>query len=88
MKLFIKEIRESKHYGLNELAKKSNVSASYLSEIESGKKKGVSIEILCRLASALEVEACKLFDCEGGVQDERKKSGDIFRPGSSRLFRN
>lgn len=64
MKIYIKEIRMAKGYGLNELAKKADVSVSYLSEIERGKKNGVSIEILCKLAKALGVDVSELFSCD------------------------
>lgn len=49
----VKEIRELKGFGLNELARIANISASYLSSIENNKRDNPSMDILKAIASAL-----------------------------------
>lgn len=51
----IKSIRESKGIGVNELSRLSGVNASYISALERNEKKNPSIEILTKLANALEI---------------------------------
>ena len=50
----VRVFREYRGLGLRQLAKAACVSASYLSEIESGEKPG-SVEFMCRVAAVLEV---------------------------------
>ncbi|SKC61817.1 helix-turn-helix domain-containing protein [Maledivibacter halophilus] len=64
MILYIKETRTQKGLSLSELAKKSQVSKSYLSEIENGIKTNVSYVVICKLAHALGVRATELFSRE------------------------
>lgn len=49
----IKEIRESMRISLNELARRTSVSSSYLSRIEGGESDNVSNEIAVKLAKEL-----------------------------------
>ena len=56
----IREVREKKELGVNELARQLKVSRSYLSEIETGKK-FPTIPLLARIADALEVSLRDLF---------------------------
>lgn len=65
IKLKLNEIREEKGLGLRELSRLSGVSVGYLSELENptGSKENPSVEIICRLAAALEVDAKDLFEC-------------------------
>lgn len=51
----IKSIRESKGIGVNELSRLSGVNASYISALERNEKKNPSVEILTKLANALEI---------------------------------
>lgn len=51
----IKSIRENKGIGVNELSRLSGVNASYISALERNEKKNPSIEILTKLANALEI---------------------------------
>lgn len=68
MKLYVKEIRQKKNITLNELAKEAKVAIGYLSELEdiNNSKKNPSINVICKLAKALEVEPAELFECEEG----------------------
>lgn len=65
MKLHIREMRQKKgDMSLGELERKSGVSKSYLSELENGIKINVGIDILCKLAKALECKPEELFKCD------------------------
>lgn len=48
----IRALREQKNYSRQELAEKTGLSAGYLYEIESGRKR-FSADVLCKLAEAL-----------------------------------
>lgn len=67
----LKEYRRSLGMSQADLARKSNVSAAYVSELESGLGKRPSGEILLRLANALEVTIADLLG-----QDIRPGDGD------------
>lgn len=58
----IKKIRKLKNLGLNELARKSHISGSYLSNLEKGIKDNPSIETLASLAKVLDVSIGELYD--------------------------
>lgn len=49
----LKYLRESRGYGVNQLALKSGVSASQISRFESGERKDPTLETVKKLASAL-----------------------------------
>ncbi len=51
----IKKIRLNKKLGLNKTAEKAEISGSYLSDIENGKKENPTIATLTKIADALEV---------------------------------
>lgn len=52
----IGEIRKSRGYSLTQLAERSNVSKSYLSNIERSVNKNPSIKVLNRIAKVLDVD--------------------------------
>jgi len=60
IELRIKEIRLKRNMSQEELSKLSNVSASYISELESNSKIP-TILTLCKLADALEVDVSELY---------------------------
>ena len=62
LKLYIKEFREATGLSLTQLANKSKVSVSYLSEVERGQKMP-SLTILCKIANGLGVNSKDLYDC-------------------------
>ena len=64
----IKEERTSRGLSLYKLSQLSNVSKTYLSEIESGKKANPSADVLLRIASALNVSLPYLI--EGDKKDD------------------
>lgn len=62
IKLKIKKYRELKELSLGELAKKTGLSKSYLSEIENGKKV-CSLKILYKIGNTLNICPALLIDC-------------------------
>lgn len=57
----IKSIRKEKNYTQNELAKRANISRTYLSDVENDRY-NPSIDTLTDIAKALEVEIVSLID--------------------------
>jgi transcriptional regulator with XRE-family HTH domain len=76
----LKEYRKGLGMSQADLARKSSVSAAYVSELESGLGKRPSGEILLRLANALEVTIADLLG-----QDIRPGNGDPPVPDPSLL---
>lgn len=76
----LKEYRKGLGMSQADLARKSSVSAAYVSELESGLGKRPSGEILLRLANALEVTIADLLG-----QDIRPGDGDPPVPDPSLL---
>lgn len=64
MKLKIREARLSKEMTINELAKKAGVSKSFISDLENGKSKNISLLKLCKISKALDTDVTELFTCE------------------------
>ena len=60
IELRIREIRLKRNMTQEELSKLSDVSASYISELESNSKMP-TIFTLCKLADALEVDVSELY---------------------------
>ncbi|MDM0612173.1 helix-turn-helix transcriptional regulator [Clostridium perfringens] len=52
----LREIRRAKGFTMKELSSKSNVSQSYISDLENEKNNKPSIDILNKLANALEID--------------------------------
>lgn len=59
--LKIKELRTQKSYSQGQLANLALISKSYISQIENGKTE-VSLEVVNKLAKALEIEIDQLFE--------------------------
>lgn len=66
----IKYLRLKKGYSVSRLANKSNVSKSYLSNLENNKKSNPSLFILSKIASTLEVSVESLVDEEKSFHNE------------------
>lgn len=49
---------------INELAKKAGVSKSFISDLENGKSKNISLLKLCKISKALDTDVTELFTCE------------------------
>jgi len=70
----IKEIRKQKSVSQLELANRTNMSQSFLANVESGKKQP-SVLTLLRIANALDVNPkCFFPDNEEKTRDEIKES--------------
>lgn len=57
----VKNARNKKKITQLELAKKLNVSQSYMSKIENRKTKAISIDLILNLSSILEIDPVDLF---------------------------
>ncbi|MGG7059880.1 helix-turn-helix domain-containing protein [Clostridium tertium] len=58
----IAEIRNRKGISLSKLSRESGVSKGYLSELENGIKENPNIEILDKIAKALDISVSDLFE--------------------------
>lgn len=56
----IKELRKEKGFSQDELAERSGLNRPYISGIEQGKR-NVSLEVIEKLAEALEVKIINIF---------------------------
>jgi transcriptional regulator with XRE-family HTH domain len=72
----IKNIRESKNIGVNELSRLSGVNASYISALERDEKKNPSVAILEKLAIALEISIDEIMKTEPITQYDLGKWDD------------
>jgi len=68
----LKQVRQSKGLCLREVAKKSGVSLSYISEIECGKK-NPTVPVALKLADALDVSILELI---GDPNEYVRKAGE------------
>lgn len=68
----LKQIREAKRLGVNQLALKSGVSASQISRFENGKRKDPQIDTAKKLAKALDVSVTDLIG-NGDRQETKEK---------------
>lgn len=69
----IKRIRELKELGVNELARKANVNASYVSAIEGNIKTNPSIKILEKIALALDSSVDEFFKSDELSEEKIKE---------------
>lgn len=61
----IRFYRKKRHYTQEVLAKKADISISYIKQIESGKEyKNISLSVMQKLSKALNVTIQKLFELE------------------------
>lgn len=58
----VKSLREAAEMNQPELAKTAKVTTAYISQLESGKKKNPSLDVLKRLAKALGVPVTELLE--------------------------
>lgn len=69
----IKGIRKKKGISIRELSKKTNISRSYLSELENNKKINPTLQSLLKIASALNVNVKDLFYTRLDIEDLKKE---------------
>ena len=72
IKLLVKQARIKAGMSQTELAQRADISRSYLNELGSGKYTNPGINIMCRLASALN---CKIDDLVDYKKAEEAKNG-------------
>ncbi|WP_241248920.1 XRE family transcriptional regulator [Rhodococcus sp. X156] len=64
----LRTLRRSLGWSLDELAQRSHLSPSTISRIETGKR-GISIDVLIALATALQIDLDSLLDVHGNDED-------------------
>lgn len=69
----LKQIRESKGFGVNQLALKSGVNASQISRFENGKRKDPQMDTVKKLAKALDVSVSELIG-NGDSKEVKEKA--------------
>ena len=62
---YIRKLRTEKKIGQRELARKIEVSASYLNDIEKGKRGAPRAELVSKLANSLEADVGTINDLAG-----------------------
>ncbi len=62
MKIYLGKIRREKGISTRKLAVLSGVARSYIIKLEAGRA-NPTMDILCKLSNALEVNVHSLFDC-------------------------
>lgn len=72
MKNILKKIREEKNMTQEQLAEKSRVSRTIISELENGKTDVITNITLERLATALDKRITDIFFIENAQHDEHK----------------
>lgn len=73
VRLRLKELRESRNLTQVELSDLSGVRRAAISELEAGKRQRVDLDILERLAEALDVEPGALFVREKAVRKATRR---------------
>jgi putative transcriptional regulator len=77
------EIRKRKHLRQTELAKLTGISQKALSELETGKSKGVSFSTLSKLCAVLEVTLDQLLEVNKESDDGKAKIFLVEKPSCS-----
>ena len=62
----IKEVRESVNMTQKELAERSKITPAYLCDLENGKRCNPSVQVLVRIADALQVPINELIGRKAG----------------------
>ena len=65
----IKEIRENKNITQYALSKKTKISRSFISELENNKRTNATLNLLMRIADAIEVDIKDLFYSKIDIED-------------------
>lgn len=67
---YVRRLREQKAIGLREMARRLDVSAPYLNDIERGKRAAPRTEIVRAMAEILEVDPDRIFDLAGRSRND------------------
>ena len=68
----IKEIRKIKKITLKEIKEKTNISVSYLSEIENNKAKNPSLLVMVKIPQVLDVRLDDIYFVQGEIKSMKK----------------
>lgn len=63
LKWYLNKIRTERNMSIRDLAAKSGVAKSHIEKIDAGEANPTA-DVICKLAKALDVPACDLFDCD------------------------
>lgn len=66
----IKELRLKSNMSISALATKAGISKGYISDIEKGVKGNPSIDVLEKIANALNVNVSELFDTNSHLEND------------------
>lgn len=72
----IKQIREKKNYSIRTLSEKTELSHTYINDLENNKKLNPTLDILVKIANALEVNVKDLFYTRLDIEALRNKIHD------------
>lgn len=81
----IKQIRKNKNISAYKLSQMTNISRSYLSEIENNKIINISLNTLLKIATALDVNVKDLFYTNLDIEDLKQKMYNIMEKTSINL---
>ena len=73
----IKEIKKIKKISLKQLQEKTDISISYLSELENNKAKNPSLIVIVKIAQVLDVKLDDIYFVRGEIES-MKKALNIF----------
>lgn len=69
----IKDLRKQKGYSIRKLSNLSNVSKSYIEDLEKGNKNNPTLDKLFSIATALDVNIKDLFYTQFDIEDLKNK---------------
>lgn len=84
----LKEIRKARGLTQEALAEKVDLTPQYLSRLEAGHQ-SPSVETVARLAEALDLELCELFDFghQGTVKEVRERLRKLIQESNEQKLR-
>ena len=84
----IQELRKTQRLSQEQVAEKADISPNYLSRIECGKE-NPTLDMLIKLADALEVEMWEMFDFghEVGIKELREAMGKLLKEADEEKLR-
>lgn len=84
----LKEIRKARGLTQESLAEKVDLTPQYLSRLEAGHQ-SPSVETVARLAEALDLELCELFDFghQGTVKEVRERLRKLIQESNEQKLR-
>ena len=84
----LSRLRKLKNFRQTDLSKMTGISQKALSELETGKSKGISFSTLAKLCEALDVTVEQLFDFSPGDNSAQPAVMRIAKPSCSFCSKN